>query len=217
MTDADPSDERYYARFAAAYVRGTLAAADDATEADLIALGRGEGLKLHRFKRTMDLPRVRAVIGALHGIQPETLLDVGSGRGVFLWPLLDAFPDLDVTAIDLLEHRRAVLEAVRAGGIGRLSVHDMDVTDLGLEDDSFDVATVLEVLEHLEQPARAVREVVRVARRFVVASVPSKEDDNPEHIQLFDGAALERMFADAGARNATITYVRGHIICVAAL
>ena len=76
---------------------------------------------------------------------------------------------------------------------------------------------VLEVLEHLAEPAQAVRELVRVARRFVVASVPSKEDDNPEHIQLFDGAALERMFADAGARNVTVTYVRGHIICVATL
>lgn len=217
MTDANQPDDRYYARFAAAYVRGMLATSDDVTEAELIALGRDEGLKLHRFKRTMDLPRVRAVIGALHGIQPETLLDVGSGRGVFLWPLLDVFPELEVTAIDILEHRRTVLEAVRAGGIGRLSVHDMDVTDLGFDDGSFDVATVLEVLEHLEQPPRAVRELVRVARRFVVASVPSKEDDNPEHIQLFDGAALERMFADAGARSTTVTYVRGHIICVAAL
>ena len=75
----------------------------------------------------------------------------------------------------------------------------------------------LEVLEHLVEPARAVRELVRVARRFVVASVPSKEDDNPEHIQLFDGAALERMFTDAGARSVTVTYVRGHIVCVATL
>jgi len=216
MTDADQPDERYYAQFAAAYVRGILAVEDGATDAELITRGRGEGLKLHRFKRTMDLPRVRAVIGALRGIQPQSLLDVGSGRGVFLWPLLDAFPDLDVAAIDILEHRRAVLEAVGAGGIARLSVHDMDVTDLGFEDDSFDVVTVLEVLEHLKQPERAVLEVVRVARRFVVASVPSKEDDNPEHIQLFDGAALKRMFAEAGARNTTVTYVRGHIICVAA-
>ena len=217
MTEAEPSDERYYARFAAAYVRAMLSVPDDRPEADLIALGRSEGLKLHRFKRTMDLPRVKAVIGALRGIQPDSLLDIGSGRGVFLWPLLDAFPDLTVTAIDLLEHRRAVLEAVRAGGIDRLSVHDMSVTELGFGDDSFDVATVLEVLEHLVEPAQAVRELVRVARRFVVASVPSKEDDNPEHIQLFDGAALERMFTDAGARNATVTYVRGHIVCVATL
>jgi len=217
MTDVDETDGRYYAEFACAYVRGMLATRDGATESELIALGRGEGLKLHRFKRTMDLPRVKAVIGALRGIQPETLLDVGSGRGVFLWPLLDAFPDLDVAAIDILEHRRAVLQAVRAGGVGRLSVHDMNVTDLSFGDGSFDVATVLEVLEHLEQPERAVRELVRVARRFVVASVPSKEDDNPDHIQLFDGAALERMFSEAGACNVTITYVRGHIICVAAL
>ncbi|MGI9414359.1 MAG: class I SAM-dependent methyltransferase, partial [Hyphomicrobiales bacterium] len=173
--------------------------------------------KLHRFKRTMELPRVKAVLGALRGIGPQDLLDIGSGRGAFLWPLLDGFPHLPVTATDLLDHRLAMLEAVRDGGIDRLSVHGVSVTDLTFEDDSFDVATVLEVLEHLDRPEQAVRELVRVARRFVVASVPSKEDDKPEHIQLFDGAALERLFTGAGARKVSITYVRGHIICVAGL
>ncbi|NJM35092.1 MAG: AAA domain-containing protein [Rhodomicrobium sp.] len=32
---------------------------------------------------------------------PESLIDFGSGRGVFLWPLLDAFPDLPVMAVRL--------------------------------------------------------------------------------------------------------------------
>ncbi len=61
------------------------------------------------------------------------------------------------------------------------------------------------------------REAVRVARRFVVASTPSKPDDNPEHIQLFDGARLERLFLDAGAASVSIDYVLNHIIAVARL
>ena len=47
--------------------------------------------KEHYFKVKDDLPRVQVVLSFLHGIVPagqcQTLLDVGSGRGVFLFPL----------------------------------------------------------------------------------------------------------------------------------
>lgn len=210
-------DDGYYREFAKAYVRGSVHPDMLEGAGDLIGFGKAQGLKIHRFKRTMELPRVRAVIGTLQGIQPETLLDVGTGRGVFLWPLLDAFRNLRVTAIDVLDHRVAGLEAVRRGGIERITVHKMSALDLDFPDDAFDVATALEVLEHMETPQVAVRELMRVARRFIVASVPSKEDDNPEHIQLFDKASFAALFTSAGARSANVTYVRGHMICVAAV
>jgi hypothetical protein len=53
-----------------------------------------------------------------------------------------------------------------------------------------------------------------VASRYVVASVPSKEDDNPEHVHLFDGRGFEALFLDAGARGVKLDYVPGHIIAV---
>ncbi len=217
MPDSDSHNEIYYAEFAAAYALGVLEPSQLAQGPDPIGAGKAHGLKMHRFKRTLDLPRVRAVLGALQGIQPEELLDVGTGRGVFLWPLLDTFPELPVTAIDVLDHRVEMLETVRRGGVARLSVHKMSMTALDFRDDVFDAVTALEVLEHLDDPASAARELVRVTRRFVVASVPSKEDDNPEHVQLFDKAAFAGLFTNAGARTANVTYVRGHMICVAGL
>src|SRR5215467_2022605 len=106
--------ERLYTELAVAYVRGKLPeAASDLKAEELFELGRTAGLKLHRFKRTIELPRVRAVLGVLRGIAPCTLLDIGSGRGVFLWPLLDAFPELPVIAVEPDAQRRAHLEAVR--------------------------------------------------------------------------------------------------------
>jgi len=56
---------------------------------------------------------------------------------------------------------------------------------------------------------------MRVARRAVIATVPSHEDDNPEHVQLFDGAALEALFRGAGARRVRIDHVLNHIVAVA--
>lgn len=217
MTSAADEQERYYADAAAAYMRGALPAARDMDDAAAIAHGQQNGVRLHRFKRTTDLPRVRAVLGALQGIQPQNLLDIGTGRGVFLWPLLAAFPLLEVTATDLLDHRVAMLQAVHDGGIDRLGVHQMSATDLAFEAGAFDVSTALEVLEHMQDPDAAVRELVRVSRRFIVASVPSKADENPEHIQLFGKATFGDLFTKAGAKSINISYVRGHIICVAGL
>lgn len=209
-------ERRYFAELAAAYVRGSMATAPGASAAAaLIAQGLQAGLRLHRFKRTAELPRVRKVLGVLRGLAPTDLLDVGSGRGVFLWPLLDAFPDLHVWAIDRLPHRIAGIDAVHRGGVSRLNAAVMDVARLGFGAQSVDGVTMLEVLEHLPDPAQAAREAVRVARRFVVVSVPSREDDNPEHIHLFTRAALERLLLTAGARRVSFDGVLNHLIAVA--
>jgi ubiquinone/menaquinone biosynthesis C-methylase UbiE len=208
----------YFEQLAAAYVRGMVPdQARGRSDADLLAVGRSAGLKLHRFKRTMDLPRVRAVLGVLRALNPSRLLDVGTGRGVFLWPLLDAFPDLEVTAVEHDERRRGHLEAVRRGGLQRLHVIGADACRVPFVDDAFDVVTALEVLEHQTDPFPLAREVLRLAARFVVVSVPSKPDENPEHVQLFTAATLEALLRQAGAakvQKVQINYVLNHIIAV---
>ena len=205
----------FYEQLAAAYVRGMRPDIGSiADPAEMFAQARAAGLKLHRFKRTMDLPRVRAVLGILRGVAPESLIDFGTGRGVFLWPLLDAFPHLPVTAVERDERRLGHLEAVRRGGVERLAVASGDADALPFEAGSFDVATVLEVLEHQHDPLPMAREAVRLARRFVIASVPSKPDDNPEHVQLFTRETLKALLMQAGARSVTVEYVLGHMIGV---
>ena len=106
---------------------------DDLAEDALLRIfqiGQAAGLEMHKFKRTMGLARVRRVFGVLRSLAPEDLLDVGSGRGAFLWPLLDEFPDLPVTAIDEDPIRARDIQAVRLGGIDALTGHQMDATKL---------------------------------------------------------------------------------------
>ena len=208
------TDESHYLALAAAYARGSLQR-PELTDDQAIAAAAGAGLRLHRYKRTGALPRVRRVIGALRGLAASRLLDVGSGRGAFLWPLLDEMAEADVTAIDLLAHRVADIECVRRGGIARVRAVQMDACALALADDAVDAVTLLEVLEHMPDPGAAIREAVRVAAIAVVASVPSHADNNPEHIHLFDAKALETLFRAAGSRRVSIDHVLGHIVCVA--
>jgi precorrin-6B methylase 2 len=215
--DTDDLRDRYYLGLAAAFVRGREPelAAGAGDDASVFRAGLAKGLKLHKFKRNADLPRVRRVLSMLAGLAPASLLDVGSGRGAFLWPLLDAFPALAISAIDKDEQRATDLAAVARGGIARLDAARMDATSLAFPTDTFDGVTMLEVLEHMPDPASAAREAVRVARRFVVATVPSKEDDNPEHIHLFDRRSLSRLFEEAGARRVSVEHVLNHVVALA--
>lgn len=201
--------ERYFTELASAFVRGRLkegaATIDDGLRA---------GLRLHKFKANAELPRVRRVLGILRGMQPASLLDVGSGRGTFLWPLLSEFPGLPVTAIDIAERRCTDIGAVRAGGVGRLTVARMDAQRMAFASGAFDVVTMLESLEHVPNPEGALQGAMRAARRFVVVSVPSTPDDNPEHLHLFTPDDLIAMASAAGAARTSIEHVLNHRILI---
>lgn len=213
--DADELEERYYLPYAAAFARGRLPELAGKSDVEAFRAASARELKLNKFKRATDLPRVRRVLAMLAQLAPSTLLDVGTGRGVFLWRLLDAFPELVVTCIDHEERRASDLEAIARGGLTRLSAKQMDVEELAFGDSTFDGVTILEVLEHVDDPAKAAREVLRVAKRFVVATVPSKADDNPEHVRLFDGRTLTALFEQAGARRVVVEHVLNHIVALA--
>jgi ubiquinone/menaquinone biosynthesis C-methylase UbiE len=181
----------------------------------LTALGTEHELRLHRFKRTMELPRVQKVLGVLKSLQPASLLDIGTGRGAFLWPLLDTFPDLPITCLDLLEYRVNDIQAVHEGGIRDLQALQGDATALPFPNRSFEVVTMLEVLEHIPDTRKALAEVVRVAQRAVIFSMPSKEDDNPEHIHLFHQQSVRSLLHELGITSINFTYVLNHMIAIA--
>ena len=221
--------ERYEMSLAAAYVRGAAPKGvprelltrpwKDLTQPELerlVEAGNGAGLKLYHFKKKELLPRVKAVLGFLRGIQPESLLDVGSGRGAFLFPFLTEFPGIPVTSLDLLSHRVEFLQRLSAGGVENLTALRQDICDWTTEN-SFDTVTLLEVLEHIPDAALAVRRAVALARRYVVVTVPSKPDDNPEHIHLLTKPVLTDLFARAGCQKLHFSGVPGHLVLVASV
>lgn len=210
--------EEYEERLAAAYVRGTLPDdLRDMTREEVIAEGKRAGLKLYHFKKKDLLPRVKMVLGMLKGLQPESLLDVGSGRGAFLFPFLTEFPQVPVTSVDLLPYRVEMLAAMHRGGIETLSALQQDICTWNREARSFDVVTLLEVLEHIPDVQGAVNAAVRLAKRYVVVSVPSKPDNNPEHIHLLTKNKLTELFANAGCSQLRFSGVNGHLIMMAVI
>ena len=96
-------------------------------------------------------------------------LEVGCGEG-FSTRRLRAIlpPDVPFEASDVEGRAVAAAAAANPG----VPVTCESIYDLQRESASFDLVFVLEVLEHLDDPQRAMDEVLRVARRWIILSVP---------------------------------------------
>ena len=180
-------------------------------------LARENGFKAYHFKKKDVLPRVNKVLGFLKSIYFENLLDVGSGRGVFLFPFIESFPYVDVTSVDILDKRIEMLSDIKNGGIDRLNVFKADICTQPFADKSFDVITLLEVLEHIPDVEKAIESAVKMARKYVVVSVPSKGDNNPEHIHLLTKDKLTKYFNEYGVTKLHFDGVNGHLLMIAAM
>lgn len=206
-------EQQYIDRLAEAYKRGYQLRYAEAKEAP--------EMKSHYFKAKEDLPRVQVVLGFLYSTVPagqcQSLLDVGSGRGVFLFPLLRDFPDMEVTSLDILPHRVELLQCLHDGGIGNLHPLQKDICTWDAPDKSFDVVTMLEVMEHIPDTLSVVRNAIRLARNYVIVSVPSKPDDNPEHIHLFSNNDLKQLFIENGCSKVKFMSVTNHTVMIAYL
>lgn len=97
-----------------------------------------------------------ASLGALSGAR---LLDVGCATGEYTDAMAPEFDQVD--AIDIELDRLAVYAEDHPDNV---SLHTQSVTSLEFADDSFDVVTMIEVLEHLPDVAAALAEIRRVLR-----------------------------------------------------
>ena len=108
--------------------------------------------------------------------KPGSVLDVGCGEGVLVhqWAQrLAARNPADparVVGIDLEE------ESIQAGWAERqaanLEYRVMEAANLPFGDGEFDLASAIEVLEHVPDPEHTVSEMARCAERYLLVSVP---------------------------------------------
>ena len=101
---------------------------------------------------------------------PRSILDVGCGEGVLTCQWADRLDGGRIVGIDLDDPKlRAEWDKRRRPN---LEYRAEEATSLSFEDDEFDVAAAIEVLEHVPEPEATLAEMARVADRYLLVSVP---------------------------------------------
>jgi SAM-dependent methyltransferase len=100
---------------------------------------------------------------------PRSLLDVGCGEGVLTHQWAQRI-DGRVVGIDLDDPQLHEQWATRQAP--NLEYRVMKAERMPFEDGEFDVASAIEVLEHVPDPEHTLAEMARVADRWLLVSVP---------------------------------------------
>jgi SAM-dependent methyltransferase len=116
-----------------------------------------------RFEGTLDELFTQA--------DPQSLLDVGCGEGVLTHQWAQRLGDeRRVVGIDLDDPALDAEWAKRTAP--NLEYRVMKAENLPFADGEFDAATAIEVLEHVPDAEHTVAEMARVAKRWLLVSVP---------------------------------------------
>ena len=101
---------------------------------------------------------------------PQSLLDVGCGEGVLVHRWAQQLDGRRVIGIDLEE------PSIQAGWAEHqapnLEYRVMEAANLPFADGEFDLASAIEVLEHVPDPEHTLGEMARCAVRHLLVSVP---------------------------------------------
>ncbi|MBO1580923.1 methyltransferase domain-containing protein [Bacillus sp. XF8] len=95
----------------------------------------------------------------------DTIIELGSGPGFLLEKLLTHIPQVKVTGVEIdpLLVNYAT-EYLKKEDQSRWQVHEGDIMQTGMKDNTYDFAITRLVLEHLPDPIKAMQEIYRIVK-----------------------------------------------------
>lgn len=144
-----------------------------------------------------------AIYELVEAAAPASVLDAGCGEGFLAAYLHAQDASLRIEGLDADPGAVAFAQEHHAGAA---RFQTGDVFALPFPDDAFDLVICSEVLEHLQEPAAALTELKRVARRHVLVTVPLEPyfkffndlaralgiSPDPGHVQFWRHPAFQR-------------------------
>ena len=120
---------------------------------------------------------MESLINYFKDIGAGNILDVGTGKGAFIYDLIRIFPGAGITAIDpvaeSLESARRLYPDV--------TFLPMGAEDLGFDDDTFDVVAISKALHHLQKIKKGLKEMKRVVKTdgYIIIKEPVSDGLTP--------------------------------------
>jgi 2-polyprenyl-3-methyl-5-hydroxy-6-metoxy-1,4-benzoquinol methylase len=129
--------------------------------------------KKYRSKSRLKRGLIKNFVSKVHELFIESnpvtsVLEIGVGEGFLSGYLSEKFTDKRFVGVDLNQDDIARLKK----HFPRIEAHVGSVYELGFLNQRFDLVMCCEVLEHLDTPDKALDEIVKLAPRRVILSVP---------------------------------------------
>lgn len=106
----------------------------------------------------------------LCNINYDTIYEAGCGEGYVTNFIANLNKNAKICASDISDKK--IQEASKFVPSAQFSVES--IYDISQADDSFDLVIASEVLEHLEQPEKALDEILRISKKYILVSVPNE-------------------------------------------
>ena len=103
---------------------------------------------------------------------PVRILEAGCGEGMFTSFVRERFPKSLIEAFDVEDE--VVDKAVKSFTDKGIEFFTGSIYEIPKEDDSIPLVVCSEVLEHLEDPVRALKELKRIGSCYIFLSVPNE-------------------------------------------
>ncbi|MBP9763572.1 MAG: class I SAM-dependent methyltransferase [Candidatus Pacebacteria bacterium] len=127
-----------------------------------------------KYKKANFIEKIllKNFFNTIKSIIPEntkSVAEIGCGAGISTEKLRDFFinqqtffaSDLDPELVEMAKEKN------KGVSFGVESIYDLNHTD-----GEFDLVFCLEVMEHLEEPEKALKEISRITKEYVIISVP---------------------------------------------
>lgn len=146
----------------------------------------------------------QVLLNDIKTLKPDSILDVGAGEGFVLERLRKANIAKKLEGIEYMDEAIALGKKMNP----HVKIKKGDIYKLPYKDNTFELVICTEVLEHLEDPENALKELKRVSNKYLVLSVPNeplftiqrflrgknilKLGDHPEHIQHWNSGSFQK-------------------------
>ena len=159
-----------------------------------------------------------AIYNMLNKIEFSSVYEAGCGEGHVIEFVLSKYKPDRAGVSDLSEKK--IKEAAEMLG-KNVETEVASIYEIPLEDNSYELVIASEVLEHLDDPSRALRELERISSRYVLVSVPREPiwrvlnfcrgkymksfGNTPGHIQHWSISSFKKFLRENSKMNIFLT------------